>query len=115
SLSVLGSRRLEVSLSPKSSAIPDQVLAGRVVDSADAPVAEAAVSAYRRGRDSDDPEAPLRPEAKTDADGRFLLDGLTARYYDLVASHPGYAPARARRVEGGHSANPPKAAIRPPH
>lgn len=102
SLSVLGSRKLEVTLSAKSTVVPDQVLAGRVVDSADAPVAEAAVSAVRRGRESDAPEGRFRPEVKTDADGRFLIDGLTEGIYDLAASHPGFAPARARRVESGN-------------
>jgi hypothetical protein len=103
-LAVQGSRRLEVSLSPKSGVAADQLVAGRVVDAADAPITEAAVFVVRRGREGDDPEGRFRPEAKTDADGHFLVDGLTAGVYDLSATHPRYAPATVRGVESGNRA-----------
>lgn len=89
--------RLQISLASEAT------INGQVVDESGKPVAYVEVVAANseplgRERDSPDPgglsrlNPPVRPKARTDADGRFRIAGLAReRRMALVIRHPGYA------------------------
>jgi protocatechuate 3,4-dioxygenase beta subunit len=67
-------------------------LSGRIVDAEGRPLPDAEV------------EHPTGPgSARTDADGRFVLEGVAESGNDVVASKPGFVAARASNVRGGSS------------
>jgi hypothetical protein len=75
----------------------DGTVTGQVVDPTGSPVAGAAVYAQRRGRGG----WGRRFSAKSDPEGRFAIEGLPEGRYDVVATHPGYAAARAEAIPSG--------------
>jgi Carboxypeptidase regulatory-like domain/PDZ domain len=120
--SVQVSRRLTITLRRGNGADPIGSIAGRVLDPDGAPLHGALVRATENDGDpgggagspppagSSEPAAPppglrrlFEPwvEASTDDEGRFVLEGLDGASYDLVASHPGFAPERAGGVAPG--------------
>ena len=72
----------------------DARIDGRVVDGSGQPVADALVAAMRGGRHP-------RASALTDAEGRFVLEGLDRGRYFLRAAARGYAPGYRPRVDVG--------------
>ncbi|MCB1034241.1 MAG: carboxypeptidase regulatory-like domain-containing protein [Acidobacteria bacterium] len=77
------------------------LLAGRVVDGRGQPLADARVEASVRGG-----SAGAFRSSTTDAEGRFLFEGLSPRAdLEVVANRPGFLPARAK-VEGASLENP---------
>jgi hypothetical protein len=94
------SRKLTVRLGAKPARPLDEVISGRVVDPDGLPVADALVSATPASGDGAGTASQLRPtlRATSDAEGRFLVDGLDAELYDVWASHEDHALARAQQV-----------------
>src|SRR6266545_1120803 len=85
---------------------PANTLAGRVVDTAGAPLARVAVTVAPDRRREDEVFRLDRAASRTvtDAEGRFLLRGLAASSsYDLTASRPGYQAAKATVAAHGEA------------
>ena len=97
--SVQASRRLELRLAEKDETEFEATgsVGGQVVDPQGAPIAGAAIQARRRG-----PRWGSRSSATSGPDGRFEIAGLAPEgRYDLMATYPGYASARAESVPSG--------------
>jgi hypothetical protein len=97
--SVQASHRLELRLAEKDETEFEATgsVGGQVVDPQGAPVAGAAIQSRRRG-----PRWGSRSSATSGPDGRFEIAGLAPEgRYDLVATYPGYASARAQSVPAG--------------
>jgi hypothetical protein len=78
----------------------DRVIAGQVVDQDGAPMADVQVTA----RPVEDPNAkPVRVGAATvtATSGSFVLRGLDAELYTVVAERAGVAPVHADKIRGG--------------
>jgi hypothetical protein len=109
--SVQVSRRLSITLHPEKGAEATGSISGRVLDPKGAPLEGALVRATESSVSAADepPNSPPRAATwllptildATDDEGRFVLEGIDAASYDVVASHPGFGPATARGVAPG--------------
>lgn len=97
------SHRLFIRLGPKPVGdAPKGVIAGRVVDSKGAPVEGALVQAIGPDRAPRLERTMLPfPRARSDEQGRFAIEELEEDRYEVAASIPGLAPARAGGVMPG--------------
>ncbi len=79
---------------------PETVATGRVIDGEGRPIAGASVMLDRILEPSGDPYPFVRGNARSDADGRFRIDGLLrGAKYELWCSHDAFAPLkRAERT-----------------
>ncbi len=93
-------------------------LTGRVIDGDGSPVAGALVKTHHtdyvddpfwRSLGDQYPSAAARKETRTDSDGSYELEGLTAETYQLHIDHPDHAPTTLRSliVEDGMSRKVP--------
>jgi len=97
----LASRRLEIRLSPPRHAAQLEAIAGRVLDPQGAPVEGASISV--RGRNRRTMRRRFHPDVRSNPDGQFQIVDLWPGEYDLAATYPGYAPAKAEAVSAGTS------------
>lgn len=83
-------------------------LSGRLVNSEGDPIAGALVKSHHTDYVDDPfwrslgdayPSAAARKETRTNAEGEYTLEGLTAESYQLTFSHPEYASATVRELE----------------
>jgi hypothetical protein len=101
--SIQASRRVVLKLGEQDGGAPpaEETIEGRAVDGRGAAVAGALVSATF----ADDPprRADIRPapQALTDDEGRFVLEGLDPGHYDVVAVSEGLTPGDASGVAAG--------------
>jgi hypothetical protein len=96
----LASRRLEIHLSALRPSVELESIAGRVLDPQGTPIEGASVSVRSRGRRR---QGRFHPDVRSNPDGQFQITDLWPGEYDLKASYPGYAPARADSTPSGSS------------
>jgi len=96
----LASRRLEIHLSALRPSVELESIAGRVLDPQGTPIEGASVSVRSRGRRR---QGRFHPDVRSNPDGQFQITDLWPAEYDLRASYPGYAPAKADSIPSGSS------------
>jgi hypothetical protein len=96
----LASRRLEIHLSALRPPVELESIAGRVLDPQATPIEGASVSVRMRGRRR---QGRFHLDVRSNPDGQFQITDLWPGEYDLVASYPGYAPAKADAIPSGSS------------
>ncbi len=95
---VLASRRLQIHLSALRPSVELESIAGSVLDPQGTPIEGASVSVRSRGRRR---QGRFHPDVRSNPDGQFQITDLWPGEYDLRASYPGYALAKADSIRSG--------------